>query len=394
MHEAAASDGRGQSLRALVDPHLPPHIHAQLAEPTEEHIHNPFVFNLRRPTMDEQHAHSHEHGHEHEQVEGRGAHQSLPASTERYLQVPGENYCHPSSHPSHTPREAVPISYPIPRSHRSDSNTSHTSSHTRIQTNAQPQPQTVRSQQAYDPNEQEILNADPWRDYDSPISPRASSFGARSQGSALRNRLRHSVSRMSREEARETAQDAGEAPPRDFQDLVQIYTVVSDRRSSFDNLLWQVPTMGLTAHAFLFSIALASDTSKAARIISSALSILITFMTLHLFTRQLQAEDADNRWLEDFEKRHHLNEIDCAHGAAWSKYRSQLPTRARHFKHLAKLRGFTVWSNGLLAIGATGILVMILSIFNHSVLIGCSCGGGSGGSGSGGVSHFTCPYKH
>ena len=58
-------------------------------------------------------------------------------------------------------------------------------------------------------------------------------------------------------------------------------------------------------------------------------------------------QDADHQWLEQFELRHHMSVVDRAHGEAWSNFRSKLPTRARHWRHLAKLRGFTVWSNGL-----------------------------------------------
>ncbi|KAL8291763.1 hypothetical protein RQP46_002021 [Phenoliferia psychrophenolica] len=97
--------------------------------------------------------------------------------------------------------------------------------------------------------------------------------------------------------------------------------------------------------AFLFQTALAGDSAQSARIISMALSILITILTLQLFTRQLQAEAADHAWLEDWEKRHHVHPTDCAHGETWQKYRSVPPKRARCFKFLASIRGFTLWSN-------------------------------------------------
>jgi hypothetical protein len=57
-----------------------------------------------------------------------------------------------------------------------------------------------------------------------------------------------------------------------------------------------------------------------------------------------------------------LDPVDCAHGEAWAKYRQKLPERARHFKRLAKLRGFTVWSNGLLLVGLVGLAVMLMVI--------------------------------
>ncbi|POW08624.1 hypothetical protein PSTT_07399, partial [Puccinia striiformis] len=111
-------------------------------------------------------------------------------------------------------------------------------------------------------------------------------------------------------------------PPVSFKDLAVLYQVVAERRTAFDNLLWQVPATSLTAHAFLFSISLAADTGRFARIASMGLCIVITVLTLHLFTRQLQAEDADHRWLADFEERHQIEYCDRAHGDRWRDYRS------------------------------------------------------------------------
>lgn len=55
--------------------------------------------------------------------------------------------------------------------------------------------------------------------------------------------------------------------------------------------------MSLTAQSFLFSIALDGETTRMSRIVSMTLSLVITMLTLQLFTRQLQAEGADHDWL-------------------------------------------------------------------------------------------------
>ncbi|KAI5481054.1 hypothetical protein MNV49_006240 [Pseudohyphozyma bogoriensis] len=81
---------------------------------------------------------------------------------------------------------------------------------------------------------------------------------------------------------------ASMAPPENFHDVAQVYQIVCSRRATFDNLLWSVPSTSFAAQAFLFQTALAGDTAQSARIISMALSILITILTLQLFTRQLQ----------------------------------------------------------------------------------------------------------
>ncbi|ORY90717.1 hypothetical protein BCR35DRAFT_299281 [Leucosporidium creatinivorum] len=168
-----------------------------------------------------------------------------------------------------------------------------------------------------------------------------------------------------------TAASAASAAPIDFHDLVQIYQLVAARRSVFDSLLWTVPSTSFAAHSFLFQTALAGDTSQAARIISMALSVLITILTLQLFTRQLQAAAADHAWLEDWEKRHGVDERDCAHGPTWAKYRSVLPPRARHFKVLAAIRGFTLWSNGMTIIGFVALGVLIASALNPTTFQNC-----------------------
>ncbi|ORY90745.1 hypothetical protein BCR35DRAFT_328506 [Leucosporidium creatinivorum] len=156
-----------------------------------------------------------------------------------------------------------------------------------------------------------------------------------------------------------------------FHDAVQIYQCVAERRNTFDVLLWMTPATGLTSQAFLFTTALAGDSSRAARLISMALSILITLLTIQLFTRQLQAEDADRRWLEDWEERHKLDEDNRSHGASWARYQAHLPDPARHFGFLTKASAFTYWANGMLGFGVVALLVLIFSIVREDSLVVC-----------------------
>ncbi|KAG0144717.1 hypothetical protein CROQUDRAFT_108339 [Cronartium quercuum f. sp. fusiforme G11] len=162
-------------------------------------------------------------------------------------------------------------------------------------------------------------------------------------------------------------------PPTNFKDISVLYQVVAERRTAFDNLLWQVPATSLTAHAFLFSISLAADTGRFARIASMSLCIVITILTLHLFTRQLQAEDADHRWLADFEERHQIDYFDRAHGARWKDYRAQKPPGAGRLGWLAMHRSYPLWSKGMLAIGALAFAILILAIFHEAALVGYNC---------------------
>jgi hypothetical protein len=80
----------------------------------------------------------------------------------------------------------------------------------------------------------------------------------------------------------------------------ETYAIVAARRTQFDQLVWQVPVLSLTAQAFLFSIALSADASRTARVIASVLSLLMTVLSLHLIAKHRQAEVADSHWLEEY----------------------------------------------------------------------------------------------
>ena len=85
-------------------------------------------------------------------------------------------------------------------------------------------------------------------------------------------------------------------------DLSHVYAAVAARRTSFDNMLWQVPVLSFTAQAFLFSIALSPDSTRSARMITSLLALLMSVLSIHLLTRHRQAEVADGEWLGQLEQ--------------------------------------------------------------------------------------------
>jgi hypothetical protein len=58
-------------------------------------------------------------------------------------------------------------------------------------------------------------------------------------------------------------------------DLVAVLGVYAGQFASYTTLLWQVPVLGLTAQAFLLTIALGGTTSSGARIMASGISIVV-----------------------------------------------------------------------------------------------------------------------
>lgn len=139
----------------------------------------------------------------------------------------------------------------------------------------------------------------------------------------------------------------------------EVYAAVAARRTQFDNLVWQVPVLSITAQAFLVTISLGADTSPVVRTISCVLSLIVSFLTVQIFTRHRQAEITDAHWLEEYKKRHSL---PGGHGYYWRQLREQTSADAGPFTPLARLRGYQTWAIGLSMFGVASIVVLIISI--------------------------------
>jgi hypothetical protein len=68
--------------------------------------------------------------------------------------------------------------------------------------------------------------------------------------------------------------------------LASLLTVYSTQFGSYTSLLWQVPALGLTAQAFLLTIALSAGNNNLAKVIASVLSILIAVASSRLMHDQ------------------------------------------------------------------------------------------------------------
>lgn len=141
-----------------------------------------------------------------------------------------------------------------------------------------------------------------------------------------------------------------------------VYQAVAARRLQWDNLLWQVPVLSLTAQAFLFSISLGSGTSRLARGIAATLSVVSSLLSIHLMARHRQAEISDAHWLEMYEKEHYQNSV--VHGPTFRRHRNS--TRAGGL--LARVPAFRVWTVGLSLFGLAALFVLVLTLTGSSWL--------------------------
>jgi hypothetical protein len=94
----------------------------------------------------------------------------------------------------------------------------------------------------------------------------------------------------------------------------EVFSTLEDRRRSFEQVMWQVPSLSIAAQAFLFSAAFASDTPRYARVIVLLLGIAAVLAALQLL--------AKHRYLESL---HGQVESLCLGKLGWPQlYREEL----------------------------------------------------------------------
>ena len=142
-----------------------------------------------------------------------------------------------------------------------------------------------------------------------------------------------------------------------------VYQAVVARRLQWDNLVWQVPLLSLTAQAFLFTIALGNGTEVIARLVAATLSLVITCLSVTLMARHRQAELADSHWLEDYDQQNFAHLVNPVHGVAFRRRRDATSIDAGWIGHaIPMLPGFKTWVVGLAIFGVAAAAVFPLAL--------------------------------
>ncbi|MFI6365419.1 hypothetical protein ACIBG0_21980 [Nocardia sp. NPDC050630] len=154
-----------------------------------------------------------------------------------------------------------------------------------------------------------------------------------------------------------------EPVPRPSADLEMVYQAVADRRLQNENLLWQVPTLSLTAQAFLFSISMASANDSVARIASASLALIVSIISIMLMASHRLAERKDALWLERFEQQRIGAGAWGAHGSVFETQQQNANLDVGWLDNLIPMRQmFTVWVVGLACFGVTAIFMIIRTL--------------------------------
>jgi hypothetical protein len=87
------------------------------------------------------------------------------------------------------------------------------------------------------------------------------------------------------------------------------YSLLANRRQTFDALLWQTPVLSLTAQAFLFTIALSAGNKPFARFIAATLALIVALASLQLMAKHRYHEESCSKLLQFYEGKNHLHPV-------------------------------------------------------------------------------------
>lgn len=124
------------------------------------------------------------------------------------------------------------------------------------------------------------------------------------------------------------------------------YQVLAGRRQQYDLLVWQTPTLSLTAQAFLFTIAFGNG-GLAGKLVASLLALVTALASAQLLMKHRHFELHYARLLEGAEREQglaiaHSRPPAGAGAVAWSSY--------------------TIWRSVLLVFAASAVVAAALAL--------------------------------
>jgi hypothetical protein len=162
-------------------------------------------------------------------------------------------------------------------------------------------------------------------------------------------------------------------PPDVRPDVILIWQTLASRRIAYDTMMWQTPALGMTAQAFLLTLALGGQESALGRAIAAALSAVLAIITLQLMGKHRHSELRDARQLGRIE---HDNQFDQVVGTALHAFqRAQVrggigpATLARRFRAYSSFR---LWMGGQVAFLIVDALILGLILSGRADLLTAS----------------------
>jgi small-conductance mechanosensitive channel len=134
-----------------------------------------------------------------------------------------------------------------------------------------------------------------------------------------------------------------------------VYEMLYLRHISTNSLIWQTPALALTAQAFLMTICLAGDVSRAARGLAALLGLLVSLACVQLMFRHRHLAVSDRDLLESIETKLGLWVI--------SNRTAQDPKGGPR-----NWQSHRLWIGLLLVFSAAFLIVVVLTIWRPATL--------------------------
>lgn len=152
--------------------------------------------------------------------------------------------------------------------------------------------------------------------------------------------------------------------------VVLIWQSLAARRASYDTLLWQTPALGLTAQAFLLTLALGAQVSPLGRAVAAALASGLALMTLQLMSKHRQHETRDAKLFEQIEDEHHFAAL-IGHKLHGPPPTARLTGRspAALARRFSRTSSYRLWLTGQLAFFVVGLVVVVLVIAGGDIAL-------------------------
>lgn len=176
----------------------------------------------------------------------------------------------------------------------------------------------------------------------------------------------------------------------DRAELLTIWGVLSQRRASFHNALWQTPALSTTAQSFLLTISLADGTAPGARIMVAFVSIVVAVVTAQIIIRHRLMELLD--WIEIARLEERLEFYDLMdqalpHGdhpprvarPMWNRYHPDTVTLAEErwgligwhpLRWLSEKLALHAWLLVQAAFLLVSVLIIVASILGWAIIVG------------------------
>jgi len=148
-----------------------------------------------------------------------------------------------------------------------------------------------------------------------------------------------------------------------------VYSAIATRRTAFDTLMWQVPALGLTAQAFLLTIAYGSSSSEIARLVASALALVVATVAIQTMRKHQANELTDSVLLESIESTMGIT-VAGVHPHTKPEIRGRAVENEEFDKWSVKKRSFQLWVWSLRLFAAAALVAAAIALSGSSILEG------------------------